>query len=58
MLLQFSVLPPLSKSAPEVSDVHPNSQSSSIRIERGLVLRQKHQFDLAGRQIASTVLGT
>jgi hypothetical protein len=57
MLSQFSVFPPLSESPLEVSDVRPNSQSFSIHIERRMVFRQKHQFTLAARQIASTVLG-
>ena len=39
MLLQFSVFPPLRKSPLEVSDVRPNSQSSSVRVERRMVLR-------------------
>jgi hypothetical protein len=39
MLSQFSVFPPLSESALEVSDVRPNSQSSPIQIERCMVLR-------------------
>jgi hypothetical protein len=39
MLLQFSVFPPLSKSPLEVSDVRPNSQSSSVRVKRRMVLR-------------------
>ena len=58
MLLQFSVLPPLSESPLEVSDVCPNSQSFSIDLERRVVHRWKHQFTHAARQIASTVLGT
>jgi hypothetical protein len=56
-LSQFSAFSPLSESAVEVSDVRPNSQSFSINIERHMVRCQKHQFDLAARQIASTVLG-
>jgi hypothetical protein len=39
MLLQFSVLPPLSESPLEVSDVCPNSQSFSIDLERRVVHR-------------------
>jgi hypothetical protein len=39
MLLQRSVFPLLSISALEVSDVHPNRQSSSVRVERRMVLR-------------------
>ena len=39
MLSQFSVFPPLSESALEVSDVPPNSQSFSINIERHMVYR-------------------
>jgi hypothetical protein len=39
MLLQFSVIPPLSESPLEVSDVRPNSQSFSIDLERRVVLR-------------------
>lgn len=35
---QFSVLPPLSESALEVSDVRPKSQSSSVRVQRRMVL--------------------
>ena len=57
MLSHFSVFPPLSESPLEVSDVCPNSQSLSIDLERRVVLRSKHQFNLAARQIASTVLG-
>jgi hypothetical protein len=57
MLSHFSVFPPLSESPLEVSDVCPNSQSFSIDLERRVVLRQKHQFDLAARQIAPTDLG-
>lgn len=57
MLSQFSAFPPLSESAVEVSDVRPNSQSFSINIERHMVRCWKHQFGLAERQIASTVLG-
>jgi len=57
MLLQFFVFPPLSKSPLEVSDVRPNSQSSSIRVERRMVIRYKHQFNPAGWQFASTILG-
>ena len=57
MLLRFSVFPPLSQSLLEVSDVRPNSQSSSVRVERRMVLRWKHQFGLAGWQFASSILG-
>jgi hypothetical protein len=39
MLFERSVFPLLSISALEVSDVHPNSQSSSVRGERRMVLR-------------------
>ena len=35
----FPLFPPLSKSPLEVSDVRPNSQSSSVRVERRVVLR-------------------
>ena len=38
MLLQFSVFPPLRKSPLEVSDVRTSSQSSSVRVERRMVL--------------------
>ena len=57
MLSPFSVFPPLSESALEVSDVRPHSRSLSINIESRMVFRYKHQFDLAARPIASTVLG-
>ena len=35
----FPLFPPLGKSPLEVSDVRPNSQSSSVRVERRMVLR-------------------
>jgi len=57
MLLQFSLIPAFEQVPLEVSDVRPNSQSFSILIERRVVLRWKHQFNLAARQIASTVVG-
>jgi hypothetical protein len=57
MLSQFSVIPPLSESLQEVSNVRPYNQSFSIHIERRVVFLQKDQFILTARQIASTVLG-
>ena len=57
MLLHFSAFPPLSESPLEVSDVCPDGQSFSIDLERRVVLRYKHQFNLAARQITSAVLG-
>jgi hypothetical protein len=57
VLLQFSLIPAFEQVPLEVSDVRPNSQSSSVRVERRVVLRQKHQFNLAGWQFASAILG-
>ena len=39
MLLQFSLIPAFEQVPLEVSDVRPNSQSSSVRVERRVVLR-------------------
>jgi hypothetical protein len=52
MLSPRSVFPPLSESPLEVSYVRPSSQSFSVYIERRVVLRSKHQFNLAAREIA------